>query len=75
MLIHEKDIRAITEQLGASPDHYWYHDFKRVDGWEQFIADAARPREGEEATVTENAILVMNAGAHVSIYLSFFCNY
>ena len=46
-----------------------------MDGWEQFIADAARPREGEEATVTENAILVMNAGAHVSIYLSFFCNY
>ena len=75
MLIHEQDIRAITEQLGASPDHYWYHDFKRVDGWEKFIEDAARPREGEEATVIEDTVLVMNGGAHVSIYPSFFCMY
>ena len=75
MLIHEKDIRAITEQLGASPDHYWYHDFKRVNGWEQFIEDAARPREGEEATITEDTVLVMNAGAHVIVYSSFFSDY
>jgi hypothetical protein len=71
MLIHEQDIRAITEQLGASPDYYWYHDFKRVEGWEQFLEDAARPREGEEGTVTEDTVLVMNGGAHVSIYPSF----
>ncbi|KIJ90282.1 hypothetical protein K443DRAFT_116803, partial [Laccaria amethystina LaAM-08-1] len=66
MLIHEQDIRAITEQLGASPDYYWYHDFKRVEGWEQFLEDAARPRDGEEGTVTEDTVLVMNGGAHVS---------
>jgi len=70
MLIHEQDIRAITEQLGASPDYYWYHDFKRVEGWEKFIEDAARPRKGEEGTVTEDTVLVMNGGAHVSIYPS-----
>ena len=72
MLIHEQDIRMITEPLGATPDNYWYHDFKRVDGWEKFIEDAARPREGEEGTVTEDTVLVMNGGAHVSIYPSFF---
>ncbi|KIJ92261.1 hypothetical protein K443DRAFT_440431 [Laccaria amethystina LaAM-08-1] len=66
MLIHEQDIRAITEQLGASPDYYWYHDFKRVEGWETFLEDAARPREGEEGTVTEDTVLVMNGGAHWS---------
>ena len=72
---NKQGIRAITEQLGASPDHYWYHDFKRVDGWEQFIEDAARPREGEEETLTGDTVLVMNAGAHVSIYPSLFCRY
>ena len=63
---------GVAEPLGATPDNYWYHDFKRVDGWENFIEDAARPREGEEGTVTEDTVLVMNGGAHVSIYPSFF---
>ena len=65
MLIDERDIRRITEQLGASPTYYWYHEFQRVDGWEEFVANASRPRDGEEDVVTEDTILFMNAGAHV----------
>jgi hypothetical protein len=71
MLVHKQDIREITKQLGMSPDYYWYHDFKRVEGWEQFLEDAARLREGKEGTVMEDMVLVMNGGAHVSIYPSF----
>lgn len=66
MLIDERDIRGITERLGASPSYHWYHDFQRVDKWEEFVANASRPREGEEDIVTEDTILLMNAGAHWS---------
>lgn len=65
MLIGQRDIRAITEPLGASKDYYWYHNFQRVPGWEKYVADAVEPRPEEEGTVTEDSILVMNAGAHV----------
>ncbi|KAG6853554.1 hypothetical protein C0991_003346 [Blastosporella zonata] len=65
MLIGERDIRSITERLGASKDYYWYHDFQRVPGWEQYVADAVKPRPDEEG-VTEDSILLMNAGAHWS---------
>lgn len=68
MLIDERDIRGITERLGASPSYHWYHDFQRVDKWEEFVANASRPREGEEDIVTEDTILLMNAGAHVRKY-------
>lgn len=66
MLIGEPEIRAITERLGASKTYYWYHDFQRVEGWEEFVKNAAEPREGEADTVTEDTVLMMNAGAHVS---------
>ncbi|KAG5716291.1 hypothetical protein E4T56_gene10626 [Termitomyces sp. T112] len=66
MLIGQRDIRAITERLGASKDYHWYHDFQRVPGWEKYVADAAKPRPEEEGTVTEDSILLMNAGAHWS---------
>jgi len=66
MLIGQRDIRAITERLGASKDYYWYHDFQRVPGWEDYVAAAAKPRAGEEDSVTEDTILLMNAGAHWS---------
>ncbi|KAG6811493.1 hypothetical protein H0H92_007141 [Tricholoma furcatifolium] len=66
MLIGQRDIRAITERLGASKEYVWYHDFQRVPGWEQYVADAVKPRPGEEDTVTEDSILLMNAGAHWS---------
>lgn len=66
MLIHEPAIRAITERLGASKSYFWYHDFQRVDGWEDFVKNAAAPREGEEGTVNKDTVLMMNAGAHVS---------
>ncbi|TFK23232.1 hypothetical protein FA15DRAFT_670731 [Coprinopsis marcescibilis] len=66
MLIHEPEIRAITEQYGAKKTYYWYHKFKRVEGWESFVRLIARPRAGEEHVVTGNTILLMNAGAHWS---------
>ncbi|RDB27159.1 hypothetical protein Hypma_004567 [Hypsizygus marmoreus] len=66
MLIDEPEIRAITEKMGASKSYYWYHNFQRVPDWEQFVANASRPREGEEDTVTEDTVMLMNAGAHWS---------
>ncbi|KAF8878756.1 hypothetical protein BD779DRAFT_1676738 [Infundibulicybe gibba] len=66
MLIHEPDIRRITERLGGSKDHFWYHDFQRVEDWPAYIRNASAPREGEEDTVTEDTILLLNAGAHWS---------
>ncbi|KAG6869090.1 hypothetical protein C0993_003410 [Termitomyces sp. T159_Od127] len=66
MLIGQRDIRAITERLGASKDYYWYHNFQRVPGWEKYVADAVEPRPEEEGTVTEDSIVLMNAGAHWS---------
>lgn len=68
MLIDERDIRGITERLGASPSYHWYHDFQRVDGWEEFVANASRPREGEGEFVTEDTVMLMNAGAHVRLH-------
>ena len=67
MLIGEEDIRAITERLGAPKVYTWYHDFQRVEDWETFVKNASTPRRGEEKTVTEDTVLVMNAGAHASI--------
>ncbi|KAG6917497.1 hypothetical protein DXG01_002361 [Tephrocybe rancida] len=66
MLIGQRDIRSITERLGASKDYYWYHDFQRVPGWEKYVADAVKPRPEEEGSVTEDSILLMNGGAHWS---------
>jgi len=37
-----------------------------VEGWEEFLANAAQPREGEENSVTEDTVFLMNAGAHWS---------
>lgn len=65
MLIGEPEIRGITERMGAKKTYFWYHDFQRVEGWEEFVANAARPRPGESESVTEDTILLMNAGAHV----------
>jgi hypothetical protein len=69
MLIHEEDIRTITERLGAPKVYTWYHDFQRVEDWETFVKNASTPRRGEEETVTEDTVLVMNAGAHASILI------
>jgi hypothetical protein len=65
MLIGERDIREITNDLGAPPNYTWYYTYTRVDEWEDFVELASMPRDGEADTVTENTILVMNAGAHV----------
>jgi hypothetical protein len=41
------------------------YTYTRVDEWEDFVELASMPWDGEADTVTENTILVMNAGAHV----------
>lgn len=69
MLIGEEDIRTITERLGAPKVYTWFHDFQRVEDWETFVKNASTPRRGEKETVTEDTVLVMNAGAHASILL------
>jgi hypothetical protein len=67
MLIGESEIRVITERLGVKK-YTWYTHFRRVEGWEEFVKNAAEPREGEADSVTEDTIMLMNAGAHVSRY-------
>jgi hypothetical protein len=66
MLIHEKDIRAITGRLGANRGYNWTMDIQQVEGWENFVRNASRPRPGEDDTVTDDTILLMNTGAHVA---------
>lgn len=76
MLIHEQDIRAITGRLGAKKEYNWTMDVQRVEGWVEFVRNASRPRRGEEDTITEDTVLLMNAGAHVTISPQFlyFCS-
>ncbi|EAU89966.1 hypothetical protein CC1G_05882 [Coprinopsis cinerea okayama7 len=66
MLLHPPDIRRITENHGAEEGFTWHLKMKRVDGWEDYLADITRPREGEEDSVTADTILVVNTGAHWS---------
>ncbi|KAF8987563.1 hypothetical protein BDQ17DRAFT_1374939 [Cyathus striatus] len=67
MLIGEPEIREITAMYGASKEDYpWYHDFQRVEGWEDFVRDAVAWREDERGYVTEDSVVVLNTGAHWS---------
>lgn len=63
MLVHEDEIRMITK---PAKDYYWYHDWKRVEGWEDYVRKITRPRAGEENSVKGETIIVVNTGAHVS---------
>ncbi|KIK67062.1 hypothetical protein GYMLUDRAFT_37100 [Collybiopsis luxurians FD-317 M1] len=63
MGLDESDIRAITN---AAPDYEWKHKFRGVPGWEDHLKWLAMPREGEEESVTEDTLVVYNAGAHWS---------
>ncbi|KAJ3758080.1 hypothetical protein EV360DRAFT_44724 [Lentinula raphanica] len=63
MGLGETDIRAITN---AKPNYNWYHKFRRVEGWEDHLKWLAMPRKGEEASVTEDTLVMINAGAHWS---------
>ncbi|KAJ3711546.1 hypothetical protein F5878DRAFT_247604 [Lentinula raphanica] len=63
MGLGETDIRAITN---AKPNYNWYHKFRRVEGWEDHLKWLAKPRSGEEASVTEDTLVMINAGAHWS---------
>lgn len=62
MGLGEPDIREITN---AKPDYTWFHRFRRVEGWEDHLKWLAMPREGEETSVTEDTLVMINAGAHV----------
>lgn len=66
ILIGEKEVREFTIPLGAKENFPWYDIFEYFEGWESFVRDAATPREGEKG-VSEDTILVLNTGAHVSI--------
>ncbi|KAF9029679.1 hypothetical protein BDP27DRAFT_1264081 [Rhodocollybia butyracea] len=63
MLLHQPDIRAIT---GAKPTYKWIHKYKMVDGWEDHLKWLAMPREEEKSSVTEDTLVLINAGAHWS---------
>lgn len=63
MGLGEADIRTITN---VNSDYEWPHKFRRVEGWEDHIKWLATPREGEQDSVTEDTLVLMNAGAHVS---------
>ncbi|KAE9409503.1 hypothetical protein BT96DRAFT_984574 [Gymnopus androsaceus JB14] len=63
MGIGEADIRAITN---VKPDFEWAHKFRRIEGWEDHMKWLATPREGEEDSVTEDTLVMINAGAHWS---------
>lgn len=62
MGLGEPDIRTITH---AKPDYHWFHKFRRVEGWEDHLKWLAMSREGEEDSVTEDTLVMINAGAHV----------
>jgi len=66
MLLHEPEIRKITNPRKG---YIWYHDWKRVEGWEDYVRQISRPRVGEEDAVTGDTLVVINTGAHVSICL------
>lgn len=64
ILIGEKEVREFSVPLGAKENFPWFEIFEYFEGWESFVRDAARPRDGEE-NVREDTILVLNTGAHV----------
>ena len=62
MTLGEQDIRAITE---APSSYKWINNFRRVEGWEDHIKYMATPVKGEEESVNQDTIIILNAGAHV----------
>ncbi|KAF5347678.1 hypothetical protein D9758_014841 [Tetrapyrgos nigripes] len=41
------------------------HHFAQVEGWQDFLAEKTRPREGE-VSITEDNLVIVNTGAHWS---------
>ncbi|TFK33345.1 hypothetical protein BDQ12DRAFT_615434 [Crucibulum laeve] len=66
VLIGEADIRNITYSLGAKDGFKLYDIFDYFEDWENFVKDMVAAREGEEETVTEDSIILLNTGAHWS---------
>jgi hypothetical protein len=72
MLLSIPDLVNITENNGAKPGQPWPLGFmKRVTGWEGYLHNLTAPRPGEEGVVTDDSIVVINTGAHVSLLLAF----
>lgn len=65
ILIGEEDVRNITAKYGAQDDFHWYDIFEYLPDWETFVKDLAAPRVGEEDSVTEDTVMIMNSGPHV----------
>ncbi|KAF5332207.1 hypothetical protein D9611_008173 [Ephemerocybe angulata] len=67
ILIHQEDLRYITELNGANKGWEWHLDsLKRADDWEGFFRRLTKSRPGEETSVTSDTIIVLNTGAHWS---------
>ncbi|KAH6889081.1 hypothetical protein BKA70DRAFT_485925 [Coprinopsis sp. MPI-PUGE-AT-0042] len=66
MLLQPPVIRNITESHGAEKNFTWYLDMKRIPGWEDYLQNLTTPKPGEEDTVTDDSLVVMNTGAHWS---------
>ncbi len=66
ILVGEKEVREFAAPLGAKENFPWYDIFDYFVDWENFVRDASRPRDREEG-VSEDTILVLSTGAHVSI--------
>lgn len=65
LFIGQADIREITYRFGAEEGYTWWYDFQRVEDWEKFVQDAARPRYGEVESVREDTVVLLNTGPHV----------
>ncbi|TRM64463.1 hypothetical protein BD626DRAFT_491897 [Schizophyllum amplum] len=61
--IPHTDIRKITD---TPADYPWDHKHPQVDAWHQYVKEMVAPVAGEEASVTEDSVVVMNTGAHWS---------
>ncbi|TFL06240.1 hypothetical protein BDV98DRAFT_588529 [Pterulicium gracile] len=66
LFIGQADIREITYRFGAEEGYTWWYDFQRVEDWEKFVQDAARPRYGEVESVREDTVVLLNTGPHWS---------
>lgn len=65
LVLNEQDILAITKK-NTREGFRWDRKWRKADGWEEHLKWLTMPREGEEETVVEDTLLMINAGAHVS---------
>ena len=72
MLAEPSAIRNITESHGAKKGFTWTLNMKRVPGWEGYLANITTPQPGEADSVTDDSLIVLNTGPHVSLLVVHF---